>query len=122
MSSSATSYTPLPDFTSVILSRHISAPTILHIELNEPQSSNALSVPIFSQWTQALRWAAKTDDIHAVVVSGRARKGAPKGKEVFCAGMSMGGELRDSLKKKVEAGGDPYVDIETSRHNSSFAK
>lgn len=122
MSTSSTEYTQLPEFTSVVLSRHPTAPTILHIELNEPQSSNALSVAIFSQWTQALRWAAKTDDVHAAVVSGRARKGVQKGKEVFCAGMSMGGELRESLQKQAESGGNPYVDIETSRHNSRFAK
>lgn len=104
-----------PTYEAVVLTRYPPAPTILHLELNEPKTYNSLSQAMFRDWTAALQWAAKEPSVHAVVVSGRPNgKSGPK--SVFCAGMNMSPDVQE------RAFSDEGITISDARKTSNAAR
>ena len=50
---------------------------------------------------------AETDDVHAVVVSGRGRPGSTPEKRVFCAGMAMDASMLEGRGEGEAQAEDP---------------
>ncbi|KAI8814728.1 ClpP/crotonase-like domain-containing protein [Cladochytrium replicatum] len=75
------------------------------IAFNRPDKANAVNPQMYDEWRDAMRWAAKDDDVIVAVITGKGR--------FFCAGQELGApdpnesdDMETLLKARIQVASD----------------